>query len=72
MNLFQNQQGEFIVTGFGYDSFVQNSYAFVFKVDSIGNLVWDKKIVNPGSTAISFTHASPTIDGGVVVTGRTF
>jgi len=72
MNLFQNQQGEFIITGHGYDSFFQNSYAFVFKIDYAGNLLWDKKIEQAGSAGILFKHASLTIDDGLVVTGRSF
>ena len=76
VSVFQNNNGEYILTGHSnsYDGSFSGlnrklSDIFVFKLDSIGNVIWKKSFGGSGEDIVSYIQ--PYNENSFIITGRT-
>lgn len=66
LSIVEDAAGSFYVTGYGYDPGLGHSNdAFIVKLDAAGNFLWRKH----WPRFSGYSHAIPTLDGGVLAIG---
>lgn len=66
----QEVEDGYIVTGFTHPDTLTSSALWLFKTDTLGNIIWSKTYGGTSSLGDRGYHVSQTTDGGYIVTGR--
>ncbi|NCC88112.1 MAG: T9SS type A sorting domain-containing protein [Clostridia bacterium] len=68
-NVIRNTSGDFFITGQTYISALDDAFMYLIKVDSDGNLIWDKRY---GQKNESGNQIIETSDNNILIGGATF